>query len=292
MSTNKSLYLIVLAPLILGQAAAAETKSAGAKLTAAQVGERNIAARGGRAPWHAIRTMSWSGKLDAGRVDSQARSQNYVSTAMMTEKAKRMAVLKAAEAEKSEAPKQVQLPFVLEMKRPDKSRVEIVFAGKTAVQVYDGKEGWKLRPFLNRDDWEPFSPEELKASAGQWQLDGPLLDYTAKGTKVELDGMEAVDGSDAYKLKLTMKDGGVQHVWIDAKSFLDVKVEGTPRRMDGKMRTVWIYQRDFRKVDGVMVPFLLETAVDGYRDMHKMVIEKVSVNPALNDAAFSKPRGA
>jgi len=82
----------------------------------------------------------------------------------------------------------------------------------------------------------------------------------------------------------------VRHVWIDARSFLDVKIEGTPRRMDGRMRTVWIYQRDFRSVQGVTVPFVLETAVDGYPDRHQMVIEKVALNPKLDDAAFAKPK--
>jgi hypothetical protein len=56
------------------------------------------------------------------------------------------------------------------------------------------------------------------------------------------------------------------------------------------MRTVWVYQRDFRPVQGVMVPFVLETAVDGYKDTHKMVIDKVSLNPVLDDAMFARPK--
>ena len=107
-----------------------------------------------------------------------------------------------------------------------------------------------------------------------------------------LEAVEPVDGHDAYKLKLTLANGDVQHVWIDTKSHLDVKVEGTPRRMDGKMRTVWVYQRDFRRVDGVMVPFAFETVVDGYPNTHKMVIEKVAVNPKLDNALFVKPKPA
>jgi hypothetical protein len=82
----------------------------------------------------------------------------------------------------------------------------------------------------------------------------------------------------------------VQHVWIDAKTFLDVKVEGTPRRMNGKMRTVWVTQRDFRSVQGLRVPFVLETAVDGYADTHKMIVDKVALNPKLDDARFMKPK--
>ena len=41
---------------------------------------------------------------------------------------------------------------------------------------------------------------------------------------------------------------------------------GLLARMDGKMRDVYIYQRDFRTVQGVTVPLVLESAVDGYRD--------------------------
>jgi outer membrane lipoprotein-sorting protein len=191
---------------------------------------------------------------------------------------------------KEQAQQQVQLPFVMEMKRPGKSRVEIEFAGKTAVQTYDGKNGWKLRPFLNRNDVEPFTAEEEESTAEKQDLDGPLIDYAAKGTKVQLEAVEPVEGHGAYRLKLTMKNGHVQHIWIDAQSFLDVKVEGTPRRMDGRMHDVWVYQRDFRSVQGVMVPFVLETVVEGYRDTHRMVIEKVTLNPQLADALFGKPQ--
>jgi hypothetical protein len=137
---------------------------------------------------------------------------------------------------------------------------------------------------------EPFTAEEAKSEAQKGDMDGPLVDYAAKGTKVELEKVEAVEGHDAYKLKLTMKSGKLQHVWIDTKSFLDVKIDGIPRRMDGKMHNVWIYQRDFRSVEGLMMPFVLETAVDGYRETHKMLIEKVAVNPKLDDARFAKPR--
>jgi hypothetical protein len=158
------------------------------------------------------------------------------------------------------------------------------------VQVYDGQTGWLMRPYLNRDDWEPFSPEQARMQAVEPGLDGLLLDSASRGTKVDFESVEPVEGHPAYKLKLTLKSGEVRQVWIDAKSFLDVKIEGTPRRMDGRMHAVFVYQRDFRSVQGVTVPFVLETAVDGYPDRHQMVIEKVALNPKLDDAAFAKPK--
>lgn len=265
-----------------------QTLPAGAqtsKLTAAQVVEKNIAARGGLQAWRAVQTISWSGKMDAGTGDSVARSRRFAA-----DRVKPTSRMQPDKMEGRDKDKQVQLPFVYEMKRPRKSRMEIEFAGKTAVQVYDGQNGWKLRPFLGRNDVEPFTSDEAKAESEKADLDGYLVDYAAKGTKVELDGMEKVEGHDAYKLKLTLKSGQVQYVWVDAQSFLDVKVSGTPRRMDGKMRNVAIYQRDFQNVQGLMIPFLLETAVDGYRETHKTVIEKAVVNPKLEDALFAKPQ--
>ena len=273
---------------------AADARAAG--LTAEQIVEKHVAARGGLAAWHTVQTMSWAGKMDAGVGDSVARSQNYLAQTWGSKSPSKSPKVRAAmaaaakgESPKEEAAKQVQLPFVLEMKRPGKSRIELEFTGKTAIQVYDGKEGWLKRPYLNRNDWEPFSAEQAKASAGKWDMDGPLIDYAAKGTKVALEGVEKVDARDAWKLKLTLKDGAVQHVWIDQKSFLDVKVEGTPRRMDGKMHTVWIMQSDFRSVQGVTLPFELETVVEGYPDRHRMQLEKVAVNPKLDDNRFVKP---
>ena len=268
---------------------AADGKPQVAKLTAAQIVEKHVAARGGSQAWRGVQTMSWNGKMEVGFGDSAARSARYVSNAAKASTAKKKAMLEQASQGKPED-KQVQLPFLLEMKRPHKSRVEIQFDGKTSVQVYDGSNGWMMRPYLNRDDWEPFSPDQAKEEAGNPGLDGPLLDFATKGTKVELESVEPVESRDAYKLKLTMKSGDVRHVWIDAQTFLDVKVEGTPRRMDGLMRTVWVYQRDFRSVQGLMVPFVLETAVDGYKDTHKMVIEKVGLNPQLDDSLFVRPK--
>jgi hypothetical protein len=266
-----------------------EIASATPKLGVEQIIAKHIAARGGLNAWHAVQTMTWSGTLDAGSGDSTSRSAQFSDEAMAPKTRKQIA---ARAPDKVAQPKQVQLPFVIEMKRPTLSRVEIQFAGKTAVQVYDGTNGWKVRPYLNRSDVEPFTAEELKQSAGKWDMDGPLLDYAAKGTKVEYDTIEAVEGRDAYRLKLTARDGTVQHIWIDAQSFLDVKVEGTPRRMDGKMHSVWIYQRDFKAESGVQIPHVLETAVEGYPDSHKMLVQKVAINPALSGDLFVKPSGA
>jgi hypothetical protein len=171
---------------------AADKKKGPAKLTAKQIVQKHVAARGGLKAWHDVQSMMWKGKMDVGYGDSVARSARYVSGAM-ARKGKRPRIPPPVEGQ-HDAQKQVQVPFVLEMKRPTKSRIEIEFAGKTAVQVYDGTNGWLLRPYLNREDWEPFTAEQARSQQGKWDLDGPLIDSAAQGTKVELVSVERVEG--------------------------------------------------------------------------------------------------
>jgi len=251
-------------------AVAAETS----QLTADQIVDKNVTARGGLRAWREVQTLSMTGKMDAGG------NNRPTIPVPGTKTGPGMPAPRSNE--------QVQLPFVMELKRARKIRLEIQFHGQTAIQVYDGTNGWKLRPFLNRREVEPFTPEEKKPASLQSDLDGPLVDYAAKGTKVELEGLEKVEGKDTYKLRLTMKDGQVQHLWVDAQTFLETKIEGAPRRLDGKYHPTATYYRDYRLVNGLMVPHVLETTVEGIRQTEKIEVEKVGVNPKLDDSRFAK----
>lgn len=223
------------------------------KLTAEQLAERNVQARGGLKAWRAIQSIQMTGMLDAG-----GRSDT-------------------------------RLPFTLQMKRPHYQRVSIEFGGQTALQVFDGHNGWKVRPFLNRNDVEPFSDDEKQRLVHQDDLDGPLIDYAAKGSRVELDGTEMVEDKANYRLKLTTQDGDTRRIWIDSSTFLESKMEGNPRRLDGRMRHVENYLRNWRKVEGVMIPFVSEMKVETAQKNRKMTIDKVVLNPQLADSLFAKP---
>jgi len=158
------------------------------------------------------------------------------------------------------------------------------------VQVFDGKDGWKLRPFLNRPDPEPFSAEEVSKTADAPGIDGLLVDYAAKGSKIELEGTETVEGKATYRLKLTNKQGHSSHIWIDGTTFLEAKIEDHPRRFDGRMRPVETYLRDYRAVEGLMIAYVSETRVQGVSKSHKMTVENVALNLALSDALLPSRR--
>lgn len=90
-----------------------------------------------------------------------------------------------------------------------------------------------MRLYLNRHVVETFTEDELKTSAAQAGLDGSLLDYAAKGTRVEVACTEKVEGQDTDKTKMDYEERPGAHVWINAQSFLEAKIRGQPRRMDG-----------------------------------------------------------
>jgi protein SCO1/2 len=186
------------------------------------------------------------------------------------------------------AQKPVQLPFTMELRRPRQSRLEVRFRGQTALQVFDGKAGWKLRPFLGRQEVEPYDAEELRLAAEQAELDGPLIDYAAKGNRLALLGTEKIEGRDTYKIRITSASGQIRHVWVDVHDDLEVRIDGS-RRLDGKSHPVWTTYRDYRAVGGLMIPHVLETTVEGVAGSEKILVERVEINPNLGDARFSKP---
>ena len=257
-----------------------------AGLSAAEIVNKNVTARGGLQAWHTVQTVTMSGKMEAGGNNRAA---------LPTPGGRR-----GVQAVPPRPTTQVELPFKMDLKRSRKLRIELEFKGQTAVQVYDGANGWMLRPYLNRTDYEPYNAEQAKAASEQSDLDGPLVDYAAKGNAVEFAGMEKVDDRDNYKLKVTLKNGYSFHVWIDARTFLETKMEGTPRRLDGQYRPVEIYMSDYRQVNGVLIPFVLETrvrwaeTVPGRRQTQtvteRITIDNVVVNPKLDDSLFSKPK--
>lgn len=273
--------------LAVAFSAAGDTKKD--SLSAVEIVDRNVAARGGLQAWRSVQTMSLAGKIGAG-----GNRRASLPTPLPGGRSLREQAVPVRPAD------EVQLPFLMELKRPRKMRFELQFNGETAVQVYDGTNGWKLRPFLGRRVVEPYSPEEVAAASMQADLDGPLIDSAAKGTKVELDGMEPVEGRDTYKLKLTLKSGSKLHIWVDAQTFLDAKIEGQPRRLDGVDHPVEVYFRDYRAVNGLQVAFILETKVlpvgrtgRGPGDIpvppEKTIVSQVLVNPKLEDKLFLKP---
>jgi hypothetical protein len=272
MSSKTGFSVLVLAAVLLPVLAQAQAPAPVKlpSLSAAQIVDKNVAARGGLQAWRGVQSMTWKGTMGAG-------ATTYSE------------VTKGGKLETKTRP-EAMLPFKLDYKRPLKTRLELQFNGQTAVQVFDGAQGWKLRPYLGKSTWDAYTPEELKQATAEPGIDGLLIDYAAKGSRVEAAGTDTVEGHPAYKLRVTLKNGTARSVWVDGQSFLELKIEGEPRKLDNRPRTVEIYPRDYRPEQGLMMAHVLETAVQGVKTTEKINIDSVVVNPPLADTQFTKPQ--
>ena len=175
-----------------------------------------------------------------------------------------------------------------EIKRPGKIRFEFTVQGVTSVFASDGQRGWKVNPREGDMGLQPLPEEVLTDAREQADIDGPLVDWKSKGSRVELVGREAVDGHDAYKLKLTLKSGGVLTAYVDVKSASLVRTDAM-RQVRGKQVRIETTLGDYRKTDGILFPHLVEVRAAGRPQVLRIVVDKVEVNPPLSDAHFAPP---
>jgi len=219
----------------------------------AEIVDRNAAARGGVEAWRKIQTMVWVGHAERANLPGH------------------------------------KLPFVLEQKRPRSTRFELSTDGQKSLRVFDGNNGWKLRPSSSGvPETQPYSSDELIYARGAQVIDGPLMDYAAKGATMRLTGVDSIEGRKAYRLDVSQFGALNGRIWVDAETFLELRYDRESRSM-GKSGTVSMTYRDYQAFDGLHMPVVIETgnAADAVKD--KLVIERIALNPPLDDRAFVKP---
>ncbi len=186
---------------------------------------------------------------------------------------------------------QLEFIYTLTKKRPGQARVEATLQGMTLVQAYDGAEGWKISPFQGRKDPEKMSADEAKSLIEDAEVDGPLVDWKAKGSTVTYLGPEDVDGTLAHKLKVVRKNGDVSYVYLDPDHFLEIRIL-TQRTEQGAQVEIETDLGDYEKVAGVFFPFSIDAGPKGAADKQKIVFEKADANVPVDDAEFRFPTPA
>ncbi|MBV8805224.1 MAG: hypothetical protein JO042_09260 [Sinobacteraceae bacterium] len=227
------------------------------RLTAEQIVDKNVAARGGLDAWRKVQSMVWIGHL---------------------------------ESEHAPLP---HMGFVLEQKRPNSSRFQLIGVNTRSQRVFDGRQGWKTRPSGNAElSVAPYSIQELRFAQAAPGLDGPLIDYQRKGNHIELVGLENIEGREAWHLHVQLVTGERDELWIDERTFLDLRYDRLPLT-EGAVpaRAVSVIYRDYKRVDGLQVPSIIETGAGAGVQPDRMLVERIVINAPLNDAIFAKPGG-
>jgi hypothetical protein len=212
---------------------------------------RHVAARGGKEALAAVRTVRMTGRAIAGPG--------------------REAIVRR------------------EIARPGRIRTEFVFQGTTGVYVWDGNAGWRVSPLDGVFEPQPLPEDVAALSAEQADIDGPLVDWKAKGHKVELVGRAELPGGPADELRVTLKSGVVRHVWVDAKTGFIVKTSST-RKVRGHEHELETVYGDYRETGGVRFARSIEIGAKDRPQRLRILVEAVELNPPLDDSRFALPR--
>ena len=235
--------------LLPGLAAFALTAAGVSAQTVDEIIAKNIQARGGLEKLKAIRTLRTTVKFSDGSFRAEFRQEN---------------------------------------KRPGKVREEFIIQGMAQIQAYDGKTGWQISPFGGRKDPDLMSQDDMKSLIVDGDLDGPLVDYKEKGHLAELVGHDPVEGTDCYKIKLSMKNGDIRYYYLDTDSYLELKVE-IQSTIRGALQESELYYGDYEQVNGIYYPFAVEQAQKGSSSRQQFSVEKIEQNVDVDDSLFAMP---
>lgn len=172
--------------------------------------------------------------------------------------------------------------------RPNLVRETFSLQGMTAVTAYDGTTGWQIQPFGGHKDPELMGEDDLKDLLLDADFDGPLVDYKEKGNTVEYLGHDVVDGDDALRLKVTLKDGDIVYYFLDPDTFLEIRKE-VQEFIRGSVRESVVDLGSYKPVNGVMYPFSISQGSKANPGTQNTSVDKIEVNIKIDPADFAVP---
>lgn len=174
-------------------------------------------------------------------------------------------------------------------KAPDLLRQDLTIQGMTAVQAYDGKSSWQIQPFGGRKDPELMGEDDARGFIEKADFYGPLVDYQEKGSRIEYLGKEAVDGDDALRLQVTLKNGDIYNYYLDPDTYLEIRVD-KQTFIRGAVKENVSDLGSYKKVANVYFPFSVESwPKTNPSDRSQVTYDKIEANVPLNDALFQMP---
>ncbi len=175
-----------------------------------------------------------------------------------------------------------------ENERPNLIRQTFSLQGMTVIQAYDGTTGWQVQPFGGKKDPELMGEDDLRDLLLDADSDGPLVDYKEKGSTVEYLGHDLVDGDDALRLKVMLKNGDIIYDYLDPDTFIEIRRE-IQQFIRGSVREREESFGSYKPVAGVMFPFAIATGSRNVPDAQTTAVQKIEVNVNIDPADFALP---
>jgi len=174
----------------------------------------------------------------------------------------------------------MEMPITLTTVQDKAMRMDLSIMGTTNYQILTKTEGWAFFPIQQQQKPEPMTPEQVKESQDQLDIQDDLVDYKAKGSKIEFLGKDDMEGTEVLKLKLTDKGGKEKTLFFDASNFYIIK-ESQKMQADGKEEEVATVFSNFQKLpEGIVFPMTIESP------QGPITFKSIEVNPKIDDSIF------
>ncbi len=194
----------------------------------------------------------------------------------------------------------MEMAFVQKVKRPGKARIEVLVQGSKMIQAYNGEIGWMIAPWLGTDEPQDMGDDEIDQLKEQADFEGKLWNWKDKVESLEILGKEDMEGTEVYKLKMVEKieltegeeneedaKADVRYIYMDAENFVVLKTQ-LKKIIQGNEIEIEIYQSNYKEVEGIIMPFSMETKMDG-KTVTQITIDTYKLNVEIDDSEFEKP---
>jgi outer membrane lipoprotein-sorting protein len=186
----------------------------------------------------------------------------------------------------------MEMAITILEKSAGKQRVQVSVQGQEVVQAYDGVDAWSINPFVSATATKLGDVESAHLKTSNFP--DSFLDYKSKGDVIEMLGTEEIDGIKCYKLQVIRnknndKEDMPQTYYFNKETSLPVLIVATAPAGPMQGQEVKTYIGDYREVEGLKMPFLVEAKVNG-QSVQKITMEKITLNSPIDDALFSFPK--
>ena len=209
--------------------------------TADDIVNKHIAAIGGLDNWKKIKSMKMTGSINAGGTE---------------------------------------LPVTITTLNGKGSRMEFSINGMINYTIITPKDGWMYFPVQGQTKPEAMPEEAVKQSQDQLDVQGPLVDYKAKGNKITYLGKDDVEGTDCYKLKVVYTNGKEETMYFDASNYYNIRVVEKVKANGKEVEQTVNYSNYQKLPEGIVFPMTIESG-NG-----PVALKSVEVNKPVDESIF------
>ena len=185
--------------------------------------------------------------------------------------------------------KAINFGFDISMKMtiflPDKIRMDMNLLGKPITTIINHGKGWMVSDSAMQMMPEDQVKDNQRAVESQMNFfRSELISDRDQSLKISLLEKDTLDGKKVFRIKIMSKDSIEKIVFIDPDTYLQVKTQ-VSERIQGIKSVSEVYYRNYKQVQGFMVPYLIELKQNG-TPSGKMSIINLHFNQPVDTKIF------